>query len=91
MSCCGHVVYLGITGVGQKDSIFAIKDAFESEVYKCIIPTAWILGAVCSCLDLMSRHMLSYMPKITRTLAALLCGTLRSGAYGTFAMAPHEM
>ena len=37
-------------------------------------------------LDLMSRHMLSYMPKFTRILfhLAVLCGSLRCGAYGTY-------
>ena len=37
-------------------------------------------------LDLMSRHMLSYMPKFTRILFHLvvLCDSLRCGAYGTF-------
>ena len=48
-----------------------------------------VLGPASACtllLDLMSRHMLSYMPKTTcnKFHLAVLCDSLRCGAYGIF-------
>ena len=45
-----------------------------------------VLGDFDKLLNLISRHMLSYMPTFTPILfhLAVLCDSLRCGAYGTY-------
>ena len=61
-----------------------IMCALANDLVRALIWRAWVI--LTWLLDLMSRHMLSYMPKITRILChlAVLCDSLRCGAYGTF-------
>ena len=58
---------------------------------KRLVPGIWLGFPAIACYSAvnpihMSRHMLSYMPKIIHVLLhlAVLCDSLRCGAYGTF-------